>query len=226
MSRVSNSEGILVCHYSHFHTSPCPSWDQIPSLHPARRCWLDVCPHPMIRILYAMQITFILYETISKKTKQSIYDMKVAIWQKCIHAYPYFWCQDFILSEFLLASGLIYCTPPSPVSPKAWACLGEVKSLFAWLLCDQPLTSYRFILWSFATHTWILIRVLHLGDVVILQIVAEWSVDRFLYVVRVVSNASHWSPKAKPSCLAYPRRPLNIASLHCYCKMINMPHQN
>lgn len=34
-------------------------------------------------------------------------------------------------------------------------------------------------------------RVLHLGDVVIVQIIASWFVDRFLDVVRVVSNASH-----------------------------------
>lgn len=57
-------------------------------------------------------------------------------------------------------------------SLKAWACLDEGKSLFARLLCDWPLTSYRFILWSFAVHTGILMRVLHLGDVVIVQIIA------------------------------------------------------
>lgn len=57
-------------------------------------------------------------------------------------------------------------------SLKAWACLDEGKSLFAQLLCDWPLTSYRFILWSFAVHTGILMRVLHLGDVVTVQIIA------------------------------------------------------
>lgn len=122
-----------------------------------------------------------------------------------------------------LASCLIYCTHPLG---KAWACLDEIKSLCAWLLCDQPLTSHRFLSWSFARHTWILVRVLHLGNVVIAQIIAQWSGDWLLYVVYVVSNASYWSTKAKTSWLANSWRPLNIASLHYYCKMINMPHQN
>lgn len=114
-------------------------------------------------------ITFVLYETISKRTRQRIYNIKVVIWQKCSHAYLYFWCLGFILPEFLLVSCLIYCTHPLG---KAWACLDEIKSLCAWLLCDQPLTSHRFLSWSFARHTWILIRVLHLGNVVIAQIIA------------------------------------------------------
>lgn len=94
MSGVSNSEGVLVSHYSHFHASPCPcpSWDQFPCLHPPRRCWPCVCLHPMIRILYSMCGYIYFVWNYLKKARQGIYDMKVAIWQKCIHAYPYFWC--------------------------------------------------------------------------------------------------------------------------------------
>lgn len=77
-------------------------------------------------------ITFVLYEMISKRTRQRMYNRKVAIWQKCIHAYLYFRCLGFILPEFLLASCLVYCTQPP------WQSLG-VSRRDEILVCLTPL---------------------------------------------------------------------------------------
>lgn len=46
-------------------------------------------------------------------------------------------------------------------------------------------------------------RALHLWDVVIVQITAQWSVDWFLYVVHVVSNITS-STKAKTFLFSIP----------------------